>query len=72
MGPKNLGEKVEVVPNAMTTSHCQIKLRPWGAVIPIPLVDPGQSLGQTCGGEAPEAPGVLHFTVPKNELSFSC
>ena len=65
---KNLAERVAVAPDAVTTGHCQIHLRPGGAVTPLPLVDPGQSPDWGCGGEVPGSPRLLHFTIPKNEL----
>ena len=43
MDSKNLGERVKMAPNAVTTGHCQIHLKPGGTVTPLPLVDPGQS-----------------------------
>ena len=54
-----------MAPNAVTTGHCQIHLKPGGAVTPFPLVDPGQRSDWGCGGEALE---FLPFTIPKNEL----
>ena len=41
-----------MAPNAVITDHCQLQLWPGGAVTPLPLVDPGQSLDWGCGGEA--------------------
>ena len=48
-----------MVPNGMTTGHCQIQLKSGGAVIP--LVDPGQSPDWGCGGEALGSPGAPAF-----------
>ena len=50
-----------MAPNAVTTGHCQIQLRPRGAVTPLPLVDPGQSSDLGCGGEAPGSPIASAF-----------
>ena len=67
-GSKTSRGRVEMAPETMTTGHCQIQLKPGGAVTPFPSVDPEQSFGGVVGAKPPEALKVLHFTIPKNEL----
>ena len=54
--------------NAVTTGHCQIHLKPGGAVTRFPSVDPGQSPDWGCGGEAPGSRRAPTFYNTKNEL----
>ena len=61
MNPNNLAERVEMAPNAVTTGHCQIHLRPGGAEAHFLFIDPGQRPGWGCGDEAPESPRVPAF-----------
>ena len=64
-GPKTSRGRVEMAPETMTTGHCQIQLRPGGAVTPFPSVDPEQSLGGGCGGKAPRSPEGPAFSNPQ-------
>ena len=46
-----------MAPNAVTTDHYQIQLRPGG----VPLVDPEQSPDWSCGDEAHGSPTAPAF-----------
>ena len=61
MDKKNLGERVEMAPNAVTTGHFQIHLRPGGAVAHLPFMGPGQRPGWGREDEAPGSPRVPAF-----------
>ena len=61
MGSKNLGETVEMAPNAVTVRHFQIHLRPGATVAHFPFMNPGQIPSWGWGDEAPESPEAPAF-----------